>query len=140
MSSCSGCGIHISCPQGCGVFCASDCSDCTQWCEPTTVREDASSGERGQGTLIRIDRTAGETRIRVGSLADLPYSDSPRYSEQTELHVCLQDLPRASVARLFGYLLGRTVHTAAEGEDERISGSDRGTIAELVARYSLAIE
>ena len=140
MSRCSGCGMDISCPDGCGLFCTSDCSDCTRWCEPTHVREDPVSERRGEGTLIRTNKHTGEERVIVGSLAELPASDLPPYSDQTDLIVSFNDIPRASVARLLGYLLGRSVRTAPPNEDERISGSYEGTVAEIMARYSLAFE
>ncbi len=137
MSSCEGCGIHIECPDGCGVFCTSDCTDCTQWCEPTTV--EADQGTLAEGVMTRVNRETGDVRIRVGNAVDGTAPELPTYSEDEELRASFDDIPLASVALLLGELLGRTVR-AAEREDERVSGSERGSIAEIAAKYSLVIE
>jgi len=142
MANCGGiCGINITCSDGCGVVCTVECDDCTQWCEPTTLAG-PSGAPNEDVTIVRVNRDAGDVRIGVGKPAELPLPDRPRYSsDQEELRVAFNDLPRSSVARLLGHHLGRTVRVAAETtEDERISDSDEGTVAGLAAKYSLVLE
>jgi hypothetical protein len=64
----------------------------------------------------------------------------PSYSDQEHLRVSFNDVPRGSLAHSLGNHLRRTVRVAAGNEDERISGSDEGTVAELAAKYSLIVE
>jgi hypothetical protein len=142
MANCGGiCGIEISCSNGCGVLCTVECDDCTQWCEPATV-ENPSGPLNDDVTIVRVNRNTGGVRVEVGKPTELPVPDLPRYSsDQEELRVAFNDLPRSSVARLLGHHLGRAVRVVAETtEDERISDSDEGTVAELVAKYSLVLE
>jgi len=136
MADCGGiCDIEISCSDGCGVVCTGECDDCTQWCEPTNVRS-----ARIEGVMIRVNRKSGALRVVVGPQPELPDSAMPRYSEQEELRVRFHDLPRSSVARLLGTHLRRTVRVATGEEDERMSGFDEGTVAELAAKYSLVLD
>jgi hypothetical protein len=90
--------------------------------------------------MIRVNKNTGELRIAVGQPLELPDSDIPRYSDQEELRISFYDLPRASVAHLLGNHLRRTVRVAPGKEEERISDSDEGTVAELAAKYSLVLE
>ena len=134
MANCSICGTTVHCGNGCGILCTSDCDFCSVWCEPTTL------SARIEGVMTRVNRKTGDLQIGVGETVELPDADIPSYSDQEELRVCFQDLPRASLAHLLGNNLRRAVRAAAGKEDERISGSDEGTVAELAAKYSLIVE
>jgi hypothetical protein len=37
MSTCKACGVAITCPGGCGVFCLSGGEETVAWCEPAEV-------------------------------------------------------------------------------------------------------
>ena len=139
MASCGGfCGINISCSGGCGVICTTDCTDCTQWCEPTHVGSLAESPT--QGTLLRVNRSSGDLHIKVVEPIDSLATDSPTFSDQDEFKICIHDLPLASVARILSQHFGRTVNPPAEENDERISASHTGTMAELVSKFSLTLD
>jgi hypothetical protein len=96
MSSCGGiCGIEIDCPNGCGVFCTSDCTDCTQWCEPTTLPAfDQASAGGSPGLMIRITRGPdGGAQVRVGEAANRLDANRRTYAETTAFKLCFNDIP-----------------------------------------------
>jgi histone H3/H4 len=101
---------------------------------------EATPGLLNAGVLLRVSKKTGDVQIRVANFDELPKAGAKKYSDQDKVRVCLHELPRASVARLMGYHLRRTVRAAAAKEDERISGSYTGTVAELAARFSLVLE
>lgn len=140
MSTCTGCGISISCPDGCGVFCTSDCTDCTQWCEPTTVEAFSQPAAHVEGVLIRIKRKPGtsDIEVAVGSEADKP--GSGKHPPGTQFRLCFNDLPLASLARLLGSLHDGKVRVAQARSGDRASGMEVGTLAEIAARYDLIVQ
>jgi hypothetical protein len=140
MAHCGGiCGIELDCPDGCGVFCPSDdCVDCTQWCEPTTVEN--TSGFLKEGVMIRVDRSTENLQISVETPDKISDSGLPKYPDTQELSISFHDLPRSSIARLLSHGLGRSVRAVTERQDERISGTDKGTLVELAAKYYLVVE
>jgi hypothetical protein len=135
MASCGGiCGIEISCPGGCIVFCTSDCSDCTQACEPTTLpafRE-----------MTRITRTADGTQFktRVGMSDENEASDLKKYPDGTRFRVCFHDVSRTTLASVMSHMHHRKVRAAKEDHKEKISGNETGTIAELAAKFTLEFD
>ena len=139
MSECGGiCGITINCPNGCGVFCTSDCTDCTQWCEPTTL---PAFTEASPGLLIRITRGAdGGAQVRVGEEANRLDANRRTYSDDTQFKLCLNDIPRSSLARLIGHMHPRAVRARDGKDEERLSGQAVGTVAEIAAKYDLLVD
>jgi hypothetical protein len=125
MSSCGGiCGIEIDCPNGCGVFCTSDCTDCTQWYEPTTLPafDEASAGE-SPGLMIRITRgPGGGAQVRVGEAANRLDANRRTYAETITFKLCFNDIPRSSLARLIGNMHPRAVRARDGKDEERLSG------------------
>jgi hypothetical protein len=134
--NCSGCGIDISCPNGCGVFCTSDCGDCTSWCEPAKV--EAVGGET-PGVFVRVTKS-GDVKIRVLHAGDKPAADAKKYPESMAFQLSFHDLPRASVARLISTMHSRPVRAPKDLESERLSGSATGTVAEIAARFALVVD
>ena len=131
--NCSGCGINISCPNGCGVFCTSDCGDCTSWCEPAKV--EGLAGET-PGVFVRVTKKGG-VQIRVVHAGDKPAAET--YSDSMSFQLSFHDLPRASVARLISTMHSRPVRAPKELESERLSGSATGTVAEIAKKFSLIV-
>jgi len=127
MAQCSACDYTLECVAGCGIFCQHGCSDCTLWCEPHT-------------TLTRVFREEGKkARVVVREMGD-PIADAPRYSENEEFQFCFNGLSRDTLAQLLGSMLIRKVRAPADRAAEKISGSGRGTAAELAAKYDLIVE
>jgi hypothetical protein len=126
MADCSSCGITLHCGSGCSIFCSADCTLCTVHC--------------AHQAMISVNRKTGDMQIGVGTPGELPELEMPSYSDQEHLRVSFNDVPRGSLAHSLGNHLRRTVRVAAGNEDERISGSDEGTVAELAAKYSLIVE
>jgi hypothetical protein len=136
MADCSVCGWTVHCAGGCGLICHSNCEHCSYFCSETHLSQQEGTG----GVLIWANRKTGDLHIGVGTPVELPELEMPSYSDQEEIRLCFHDLPRASLAHLLGNHLGHTVRAAAGEADERISGSDEGTVAELAAKYSLILE
>jgi hypothetical protein len=140
MAHCGGfCGIEIDCPNGCGALCTTDCTDCTQWCEPTTLPQ-ADTGS--PGVMVRVSRQGGEPNVRVivGENAMKPPVGASRYSANTEFKLSFNDLPRSSLARLLSSMHARPVQAPAGLAAERLSGSATGTIQQIAERFSLVVE
>jgi hypothetical protein len=87
--NCSGCGISIGCPDGCGVLCTSDCEDCTSWCEPTKVRVAGNGGT--PGVFVRVIKGA-KVQVRVAGEADQPDPDAPKYPASKGFQLSFNDL------------------------------------------------
>jgi hypothetical protein len=90
--------------------------------------------------MMSVNRKTGDLQIGVGTPGELPEVEWPTYSDQEHLKVSFNNVPCGSLAHSLGNHLGRTVRVAAGNEDELISGSDEGTVAELAAKYSLIVE
>ena len=144
MATCSGvCGIHIDCgDRGCGILCTSDCTDCTQWCEPTHLPAVSMGGIRSPGVLVRVIEQAEDARVRiwVGEAAERPNADAPKHPENTEFRLSFHDLSRAGLARLLSSMHTRPVRSPEGDDAEKLSGTASGTVADLAAKYSLIVE
>ncbi len=125
---CSACGITVTCgnTDHCTIICSRDCTFCSIHC--------------GHAVILSNDRKTGDRQIGVGTPDELPEFEMPSYSDQEHLRVSFNNVPRGSLAHALGNHLRRTVRVAAGNEDERISGFDEGTVAELAAKYSLIVE
>ena len=125
---CSACGDTVTCGNSdhCTMICSVDCTLCSIYCGPSVILLD--------------NRKTGDRQIGVGTPDELPEFEMPSYSDQEHLRVSFNNVPRGSLAQALGNHLRRSVRVAAENEDERISGSDEGTVAELAAKYSLIVE
>lgn len=97
---------------------------------------------RSPGVLVRVTKANGEpmVRIRVGEEAEKPAADMPRYEADAEFRISFDDITRGGLARLLGNMYVGKVSAPEEGEGERLTGSDRGTIPDLAAKYSLLVE
>jgi hypothetical protein len=84
MASCEACGIVVSCGGGCGAVSASDCVDCTVWCEAFA----AAAGDLG--SPIRIKKQGGDgMHVLVGDEAGNA-SDRPKYPAEKRTSPVLQ--------------------------------------------------
>lgn len=135
MATCGGsCGIEISCPGGCFVVCTTDCTDCTQGCEPTMVEAFVQ--------MTRIVRKTGDAEIRTkvgaaGSALDL---GSQKYPDDMEFRVCFHDVSRATIASVLTAMSRRKMRASEVGTTEKLSATETGTVAELAAKYALVLE
>ncbi|MEU1208025.1 hypothetical protein [Nocardia sp. NPDC005825] len=135
MATCSGiCGIEITCPDGCGVLCTSDCEDCTQWCEPTTV--ETAGVALPVGVLTRVGKPGGNVHVHVGAVD----YDEPRHPADTQFKIQFHDISNEGLARLLSTMSPHSVKAPTSIAAERQSGSGSGTIAELAAQFSLVVE
>jgi hypothetical protein len=56
------------------------------------------------------------------------------------MRFCLKDLSRRGLAQLLNLVHPGTVRAAEVDAEETVSGSATGTLADLVAQYSLIVE
>ena len=135
MPVCGGiCGIEITCPHGCIVFCTTDCTDCTQGCEPTTLGVPLQ--------ITRIIRTDKDIRFETSDTTaeDAPAHAGPAYDDTTDLRFSFQDASRASIAQVLATMSHRKVQVAKGREHERISASGTATLAELAVAHAFQLE
>lgn len=145
MAHCTGiCGIDLDCgPLPCGIFCTSDCKDCTQWCgDLPTLPGQNRSETVSPGVLVRVTRPVEgpKVRVRAGDAATQPYADVPQYPDGTEFRLTFNNLSRAALAHLLSSMHTRTIRPIEANAAERISGSATGTVAEIAAKFALVLE
>lgn len=139
MSTCS-CGeVTISCPRGCGCFCASTI-DCVRWCEPVQVEAAFDRQAVPEGGIVRTFKAPdGTDRVLINAMAAKPGADLPRHQPGTQLQGCMQEATLESMARVLSLLHGVSVTAptgrAKETVDERVSG----TLDEIAQRFGLTI-
>ena len=142
MSSCSACGHTINCSGGCGFLCTSDCTDCTQWCEPAEVKFDsADAGAASQGGLVRTIKATGERmQLTLNASVANPSANAPRYPSDTPLSLCMQQATLSSLALVLNVMHTATVRAPEGGVDDVVSDEGEYTLEQLAAKHNLIVE
>jgi hypothetical protein len=54
MAECTGCGITIICPGGCGQICLSDCTQCWGFCSNASFKEDSARDPLAGSESVKV--------------------------------------------------------------------------------------
>jgi len=139
MPRCSCGGVEITCPRGCGCFCAGGI-DCTRWCEPVQVEAAFERQAVSEGGVVRTITSAdGTQKLVINSQALSAGGDFPLHAPQTQLRGCMQGATLESMALVLGALHGRTVTAPAARAKETVDERVSGTLEELAARFGLTV-
>ncbi|TKW75734.1 MAG: hypothetical protein DI543_22195 [Bradyrhizobium icense] len=135
MADCSCGGVSISCPNGCGCFCAN--GDCTRWCEPVVVEAFDRQSAREGGIVRTLKAPDGSPKVVVNSGAAA--KDLPRYPRTTPLKGCLHGATLESVALVMSIMHGVTVTAPASRAKQTVNEEVSGTLEEIAGRFGLTI-
>jgi hypothetical protein len=136
MADCS-CGeVSISCPNGCGCFCAN--GDCTRWCEPVVVEAAFGQQTAREGGIVRT-LTAPDGGQRIVINAMVTGKDLPLHRRGTQLQGCMHGATLESLALVMGVLHGVTVTAPADRAKETVDERVSGTLDQIAARYGLTV-
>ena len=139
MSRCSCGGVDISCPNGCGCFCAGE-GDCTRWCEPVEVEAAFDIRTIREGGVVRtFTASDGTQRLVLNATATTPNDELPVHKPGTRLQGCMQGASLETIALVLGALHGKSVSVAADRAKQTIDERVSGTLEEIASRFGLTV-
>mgnify|MGYP001270276883 CR=1 FL=1 len=136
MATCSGiCGITINCgSHGCGIFCTTDCSDCTSWCEPTTL---PAFDDTANGLVVNVARESGEPTVDI-TFAGIRVQR--QYDGLEEFRLVINDVSLVTLAKVLGSVSPVPVQPPAGiNSADRVSGTGTGTVDALAKKFGLVV-